>query len=199
VKAVELPPWGRLLLAAAALTAVALLTGRRLLAPLAALLGLTALFQPAGLRLLARPRLWLFLLSPLLLGALLFGPRDSALWGLRFSLPGLALGLFMSLRALCLLLAFQVALGGLSPTRMIGLFRSRGLKGLAFALGVAQSMLTTLTETSLTVLHTLRLRGGFRRRPLFSCRLFVVTVVSSMLRHAEDIVHAASARGFDPD
>jgi energy-coupling factor transporter transmembrane protein EcfT len=103
------------------------------------------------------------------------------------------------LRALCLLLLFQAALGGLSATRMIGVFNSRGLKGLGFALGVAQSMLATLAETSLTVFHTLRLRGGFRRRPFYSCRLFVVTVVSSTLRHGEDIVHAAAARGFDTD
>jgi energy-coupling factor transporter transmembrane protein EcfT len=199
VRTPRLPFWARLLLAAGSLTAVALLSGWRLLFPLMFLLLLTALLAPAGLRFLLRPRLWPLLLFPPLIGALLLGPRESVGLGLQFSGPGLALGLSMSLRALCLLLAFQAALGGLSATRMIGVFRSRGLKGLGFALGVAQSMLATLAETSLTVLHTLRLRGGFRRRPLYSCRLFVVTVVSSTLRHAEDIVHAASARGFDTD
>jgi energy-coupling factor transporter transmembrane protein EcfT len=191
--------WGRLLLAAGSLTAVGVLSGWRLLYPLAVLLVLTAVLQPAGLRLLVRPRLWPLLLSPPLIGAFLPGHPDGVVGPLSYSASGLALGAAMSLRALCLLFTFQVALGGLSATRMIGVFRSRGLRGLGFALGVAQSMLATLEETSRTVLHTLRLRGGFRRRPLYSCRLFVVTVVSSTLRHGEDIVHAASARGFDPE
>lgn len=99
--------------------------------------------------------------------------------------------------ALCLLLIFQIALGGLSVARLIGLFHSRGLKGLGFALGVAYNMLSTLSEISLTVLYTLRLRGAFRRHPVLSLRLFSVTVVSAALRHAEDIVHAAIVRGFD--
>ena len=58
-------------------------------------------------------------------------------------------------------------------------------------------MLSTLGEISLTTLYTLRLRGAFRRHPVRAVRLFVVTVVSAALRHAEDIVHAASVRGFD--
>lgn len=199
MKVLELPLWSRLLLAAAALAALTALRGWRLLIPLTVLLVLAAVVQPAALRLLGRPRFWPLLLSPLLIGAFLLGDRGSMLWGLRYSSRGMELGAGMSLRALCLLVLFQVVLGGLSATRMIGVFRSRGLKGLGFALGVAQSMLSTLMETSLTVVHTLRLRGGFRRRPLFSCKLFVVTVISSTLRHAEDIVHAASARGFDTD
>ena len=155
------------------------------------------MLNPGGLAFLARPRFWLFLLSAPLIGAAVIGPRDLALGALRFSREGLGLGLVMSGRALCLLLGFQVALGGLSVSRLIGVFHSRGLKGLGFALGVAYNMLSTLGEISLTTLYTLRLRGAFRRHPVRALGLFVVTVVSAALRHAEDIVHAATVRGFD--
>jgi energy-coupling factor transporter transmembrane protein EcfT len=60
-------------------------------------------------------------------------------------------------------------------------------------------MLSTLSETSRIVLSTLRLRGAIRRHPLLALRLFVVAVVSAALRHGEDIVHAATARGFDAE
>ena len=105
----------------------------------------------------------------------------------------------MSVRAVCLLLIVQIALSGLSVARLIGLFHSRGLRGLSFALGVAYNMLSTLSETSRIVLSTLRLRGAIRRHPLLSLRLFVVAVVSATLRHGEDIVHGATARGFDAE
>jgi hypothetical protein len=81
-------------------------------------------------------RFWLFLLSPLLLGAAFFGPRDLSFGFLRISPQGLALGMTMSARAVCLLLTFQIALG------------------------VAYNMLSTLSEISLIVLYTLRLRGA---------------------------------------
>ena len=187
----------RLAATIASLAGLALLKGPGLLVLTAALIVLNLLLNPEGLALFGKLRLWPFLLAPPLIGAAVLGPRDLALGALRLSREGLALGLVMSGRALCLLLTFQVALGGLSVTRLIGVFHSRGLKGLGFALGVAYNMLATLGEISLTTLYTLRLRGAFRRHPVRAFRLFAVTVVSAALRHAEDIVHAATVRGFD--
>ena len=189
----------RLLLTLASLVVLAFFRGAELLVLLAALILVNILLKPNGLNLLRRMRFWLFAFSPLLIGAVFFGPRDLSFGVLRISRQGLGLGLMMSARAVCLLLTFQIALSGLSVTRMIGLFHSRGLKGLGFALGVAYNMLSTLSEISLTVLYTLRMRGAFRRHPLLSLRLFIVTVVSAALRHGEDIVHAATARGFDAE
>lgn len=193
----DAPAWFRLLLAAAALGGLAACRGPVLLALLAALGGLLWALHPAALRLVARLRFWLLVLAPPLVGAVFLGPRDLTLGFLRLSRQGLQEGLWLSVRASCLLLIFQLALGSLSVTGLIGLFHSRGLRGLGFALGVAYNMLSTLSETSRIVLGTLRLRGAFRRHPLLALRLFVVAVVSATLRHGEDIVHAATARGFD--
>jgi hypothetical protein len=187
----------RILLAAAALAGLAFCRGSALAGLLAALIALQLLLQPAALLIVTRLRFWLFALAPLLIGAALFGPRDLSLGFLNVSGQGLLAGLWMSVRAVCLLLIFQLALSGLSVTRLIGLFHSRGLRGLGFALGVASNMLATLSEISRIVLSTLRLRGAVRRHPLLSLRLYVVAVVSAALRHGEDIVHAATARGFD--
>ena len=199
MRSIDRAGWLRLLLAIAALAGLAACREAALLGLLAALIVLNLLMQPAGLRLFARPQFWLFALAPLLLGAILFGPRDFRLGFLNLSRPGLQAGLWMSVRAVCLLLILQIALSGLSVARLIGLFHSRGWRGLGFALGVAYNMLSTLSELSRIVLSTLRLRGAIRRHPLLALRLFVVTVVSSALRHGEDIVHAATARGFDAD
>lgn len=173
-----------------------LMHGAELLFLPAGLFTLTLLFDPEGLRSLARLRFWLFALSPLPFGAFLLGTRDLELLFLNLSAEGLARGALMSVRAVSLLLSFQFALRGLSVGRVIPLFHSKKLKGLGFALGVAYNMLGTLNEITLTVLWTLRLRGALRRHPLLSARLFVVTVVSAALRHGEDIVNAATARGF---
>lgn len=189
--------WLRLLLAAAALGGLVVLRGPALLGLLATLAGLLWGLHPASLRAAPRLRFWLLVLTPPLAGALLLEPRELTLGFLRLSRQGMLDGLWLSVRAACLLLIFQLALGALSVSRLIGLFHSRGLRGLGFALGVAYNMLSTLSETSRIVLATLRLRGAFRRRPLLALRLFVVAVVSSALRHGEDIVHAATARGFD--
>ncbi|MBN1837141.1 MAG: hypothetical protein JW820_14895, partial [Spirochaetales bacterium] len=117
----------RLAATVACLAALSFLKGPWLLLPAGALIAANRLFNPDGLALLGRLRTWLFLLSAPVIGAVVLGPRDLTLGVLHLSREGLALGLAMSGRALCLLLAFQVALGGLSVSRLIGVFHSRGL------------------------------------------------------------------------
>lgn len=203
------PAWLRGLLGLAALVALAALpaAAARPEAPLSLPAGFLVLLgtlilanlalDPRALRPAARPRFWLFALAPVVAGALLLGPRDLAIGALGVSRQGLATGLSMSSRAVCLLLVFQLALGGATVSGLIRLLHFRKLRGLGFALGVAHNMLATLSETSTVVLCTLRLRGALRRHPWRSLRLFVVAVVSATLRHAEEVVHAAAARGFD--
>jgi energy-coupling factor transporter transmembrane protein EcfT len=197
VRTADKSSWVRILLAATALAGLAFCRGPVLLGLLAVLVALHLLLQPSALLLFTRLRFWLFALAPLLIGTAVFGPRDLSLGFFKVSTQGLLAGLWMCVRTVCLLLIFQLAMGGLSVARLIGLFHSRGLRGLGFALGVAYNMLATLSEISCIVLNTLRLRGALRRHPLLSLRLFVVAVVSAALRHGEDIVHAATARGFD--
>jgi energy-coupling factor transporter transmembrane protein EcfT len=108
------------------------------------------------------------------------------------------LTLEMSLRALCLIMTLQLLVAGLTVSRLMRWFERRGLKGLGFALGVAQNMLSTLAETAEGAFISIRLRGGFRRRPFHGLGLFIVTVVAGTLAHADQVVHAACARAFDP-
>jgi energy-coupling factor transporter transmembrane protein EcfT len=199
----NLSPWGYLVFLLWTLLLVGLLPDQRLALLLGSVL-LFALLTGGGnnerslLRPLRRPRFWTLIISALALGPLVLGEKDLA-WGwLRLSRAGFWMGLWMALRALCLTLAFSVALNSLSVSEMARLLETVGLKGLGFALGVALNLLPTLRETSEAAYHTLRLRGGFRRRPWQALKLFLITVIANALRHSDDVVNAAAARAFEP-
>ena len=150
-----------------------------------------------GLSPLVKARFWIVMLSVVALSSLVLGDRDMTLGPLALSRGGLETGLWMAVRAICLTLAFSVSLGSMPASEMVGLFESMGLKGLGFALGVALNLLSVLSEIIEITYHTVRLRGGLRR-PWVALRLFLVTVISNALRYGDDVVVAASARGFDP-
>ncbi len=209
----NLSPWGYLVFLLWTLLLIGLLPDQRVTLLLGSVLLFALLTGGGGLRPLRRPRFWTLILSALALGPLMLGEKDLA-WGwlpcsalrpcsgqatvLHLSRAGFWMGLWMALRALCLTVAFSVALNALSVSEMARLFETVGLKGLGFALGVALNLLPTLRETATAAYHTLRLRGGFRRRPWQALKLFLVTVIANALRHSDDVVNAAAARAFEP-
>jgi energy-coupling factor transporter transmembrane protein EcfT len=200
----NLSPWGYLVFLLWTLLLVGLLPDQRVTLLLGSVFLFALLTSGGGtangslLRPLRRPRFWTLILSALALGPLVLGEKDLA-WGwLHLSRDGFWMGLWMALRALCLTLAFSVALNALSISDMARLFETAGLKGLGFALGVALNLLPTLQENATAAYHTLRLRGGFRRRPWQALKLFLVTVIANALRHSDDVVNAAAARAFEP-
>jgi energy-coupling factor transporter transmembrane protein EcfT len=150
-----------------------------------------------GLFILRKARFWILILSIVAVSPWILGEVDLT-WGwLHLSRTGLEMGLWMALRAICLSLAFSVSTGALSASELARLFEGAGLKGLGFSLGVALNLLGTLGTTIEAAYHTIRLRGGFRR-PWLALRLFLITVIANALRYGDDVVRAASARGFDP-
>jgi energy-coupling factor transporter transmembrane protein EcfT len=191
-------PWGYLVFLLWTLLLVGLLPDQRVALLLGGVLLFALLTGSEGLRPLRRLRFWTLILSALALGPLVLGEKDLA-WGwLHLSRAGFRMGLWMALRALCLTVAFSVALSALSVSEMARLFETVGLKGLGFALGVALNLLPTLQENATAAYHTLRLRGGFRRRPWQALKLFLVTVIANALRHSDDVINAAAARAFEP-
>jgi energy-coupling factor transporter transmembrane protein EcfT len=193
----QLRPASYLAFLAWALLLVALLPDGRLGFLLAAVVAFRWFNQRAGLRVLVKRRFWLFILSTLVVAALILGEADVR-WGIvRLSREGLTLGTWMALRAATLMLAFSVSLGSLSVAQMISLFDGLGLRGLGFALGVALNLGPVLNDVVEATYHTMRLRGGLRR-PLQNAQLFLITVVANALRYGDDVVKAASARAFDP-
>jgi energy-coupling factor transporter transmembrane protein EcfT len=194
----RMSPWGYLVFLLWTLLLVGLLPDQRVALLLGSVLLFALLTDSDGLRPLRRPRFWTLILSALALGPLVLGEKDLA-WGwLHLSRAGFWMGLWMALRALCLTVAFNVALSALSVSEMARLFETVGLKGLGFALGVALNLLPTLQEHATAAYHTLRLRGGFRRRPWQALKLFLVTVIANALRHSDDVINAAAARAFEP-
>jgi energy-coupling factor transporter transmembrane protein EcfT len=159
---------------------------------------LTAALDVNGLGRLPQNRLLAPFIGITALAGLLAGPADWAMGGFWLSLPGLAIALQASLRAVTVLLGVSLFASSVSVSEVTGLFERIGCKGLGFAVGVALNMLPTTREIITTSFHALRLRGGFRRNYLQSLRLLLITVVVSSLRHAEDIVKAAEARAFTP-
>jgi len=191
-------PWGYLVFLLWTLLLVGLLPDQRVALLLGSVLLFALLTGSDGLRPLRRLRFWTLILSALALGPLVLGEKDLA-WGwLHLSRTGFWMGLWMALRALCLTVAFSVALSALSVSEMARLFETVGLRGLGFALGVALNLLPTLQENATAAYHTLRLRGGFRRRPWQALKLFLVTVIANALRHSDDVINAAAARAFEP-
>jgi len=194
----NLSPWSYLVFLLWTLILVGLLPDQRVALLVGSVLLFALLTGGDGLRPLRQLRFWILILSALALGPLVLGEKDLA-WGwLRLSRVGFWVGLWMALRALCLTVAFSVALGTLSVSEMARLFETTGLKGLGFALGVALNLLPTLQATSEAAYHTLRLRGGFRHRPWQALRLFLVTVIANALRHSDEVVYAAAVRAFEP-
>ena len=195
-------PWGYLVFLLWTLILVGLLPDQRVALLLGSVLLFALLTGGDGLRPLRQPRFWTLILSALALGPLVLGAQKEQwdlAWGwLRLSRDGFWMGLWMALRALCLTVAFSVALNALSVSEMARLFETVGLKGLGFALGVALNLLPPLRENATAAYHTLRLRGGFRRRPWQALKLFLITVIANALRHSDDVVNAAAARAFEP-
>jgi energy-coupling factor transporter transmembrane protein EcfT len=150
-----------------------------------------------GLRLLARPRFWIFVLTAAAFGPFLIGEPDAALGPLRFSREGLVTGLEMAGRACALILAFSLGVASLSLSDLVALFNRLGLRGLGFATALALNLLGTLREMAAVTWQTIGLRGGLRR-PVIALRLFLVTTVANTLRYGDEVVNAAMVRAFDP-
>lgn len=196
--AFRLNPISYLAFLAWSLALVALLPDDRAGLLLAAVFGVGALFGRHALRILTRGRFWVTVASIVAVSALLLGERDLQ-WGfLRLSREGFLIGVWMSVRAAALMLAFAISLGALSITEMVRLFDAVNLRGLGFALGVALNLGPVLRDAVEAAYHTVRLRGGFRR-PVYATRLFLVTVIANALRYGDDVVKSASARAFDLD
>ena len=127
----------------------------------------------------------------------MLGEADTSFGPLNLSRAGFVTGCWMALHAVTLMVAFSATLGSLTVSQTIAGFDSLGLRAMGFALGVALNMLHTLQDVVDAAYHTIRLRGGLKR-PLYSFRLFLVTVVANSLRYGDDIVRSAAARAFDP-
>ncbi len=160
---------------------------------------LALLLSPEALSRTAGDRSWPFLaLLALGLGAFM-GERGLLMGPLALSGEGLSLGAQMLLRAFSILVAVYTLTTRLSLSAVAGAFERIGFKGLGFALGVAVNALPMVQRNFQEVATALRLRGGFRHHPLRAARLLLLTTTVNSVRHAEDIVAAAEARGFRAD
>jgi energy-coupling factor transporter transmembrane protein EcfT len=161
--------------------------------------GLGAVIHSSAFRVLARPALW-SLLVLLVLPTLVIGtPRDLALpFGLAVSTEAVRLAAAMAARSLIIVVAAAGFASRVSVRALTELLEVVGLRGLGFSLGVAVHALPLATRTWTTSARALRLRGGFRQARMRDVTLLSMTVIGNALRHADEVVEAAQARGFDP-
>jgi len=187
---------GRLLAFSATVGLAAVAPGWRALSVLALSAALALLLSREAFGYLARDRSWPALgVVAIGLGALV-GERDLPVGPIYLSFLGLSLGTQMMVRALAILLAVYTLASSLSLSAITSILERTGFKGLGFALGVAVNALPIAQRNLQDVLTALRLRGGFRRRRLRAVRLLLVTSMVNSIRHAEETVAAAEARGF---
>lgn len=198
VGAARLRPAGHLACLAFALTTSPLAEGGRLMIVAISILALVTSFERRGLRILIDWRLWAALAAIVVPTALLGTDSTSAMTA-DWSGGRWAAGGRMALRAGSMVLALAGFASSVSVSELGAMFERVGLKGLGFALGVAVNALPTLGGMATTTYQAIRLRGGFRRRRLEAWRLWLVTVVTGSLVHAEEIVSAAEARAFAVD
>jgi energy-coupling factor transporter transmembrane protein EcfT len=185
--------WITVLLSAGAMVLSLALPWPYLVIPVLVLLGVFSFnLKPAG-RVLLRLKIWVLVLSPFFFCAFLIGPKDTSF----VSRAGLICGSEMAVRAFCIVLSVALVTGRISIDRILRFFRKGRMKGFGLALGVAYNMLFELSRSGRVVFETLRLRGAVRRRPFKAFGLFIECVICNALDRADDIVHAATARGFD--
>jgi len=70
------------------------------------------------------------------------------------------------------------------------------LRAVCLSLAFSVSLGRLSASEMARLFESIRLKG--LRRPWLALRLFLVTVISNALRYGDDVVKAASARGFDP-
>ena len=164
-----------------------------LLVPIGVLFVLSLFHRESMRRVVFRVRIWIIIISPVVICSLLMGPRD--LWIL--SRSGLITGAVMAARAFCIIVSISLITCRITITDILRFFEKRRMRGFGLALGVAYNMLFDLSRRGRVVFETLRLRGVVRRKPFKAVGLFVVSVIYNALGHADDIVNAATVRGFD--
>ncbi|MBN2324169.1 MAG: hypothetical protein JXQ30_10575, partial [Spirochaetes bacterium] len=185
--------WTTVLLSGGAMVLSLTLSGLHLAIPVLVLFGVSMLNpKPAG-RVLSRVKIWFLVLSPVFFCAFLVGPRDAGV----VSTAGLVCGSEMAVRAFCIVLSVALVTGRVSIERILRVLGKGKMKGFGLALGVAYNMLFELSRSGRVVFETLRLRGVLKRKPFRAFGLFVECVIVNALDRADDIVHAATARGFD--
>ncbi len=161
---------------------------------------LAAALHPAGFRVLRSRLLWLVLVLLVLPPLLVTEPRDIGLGaGLAVSSHAVALALTMVARALVIVVAAAGFAATVTVRGLADLLETAGLRGLGFSLGVAVHALPVARQTWSTSARALRLRGGFRQARVRDTMLLAMTVIGNSLRHADEVVEAATARGFAPE
>jgi energy-coupling factor transporter transmembrane protein EcfT len=174
-------------------------SGVRLGAALALTWLLAVCVHPAAFRVLGRAAVWALLLLLAAPPLIVTTPRDVALpMGAAVSAEAIALALTMTARTLIIVVAAAGFAATVSVRALTELLEVVGLRGLGFSLGVAVHALPLARRTWTTSARALRLRGGFRRSRLRDAALLCMTVVGNALRHADEVVEAALARGFAP-
>jgi energy-coupling factor transporter transmembrane protein EcfT len=149
---------------------------------------------------LRRPALWGLLVLLALPPLLLLTPREIALpLGFAVSADGCRVAMAMVGRSLIIAVVATGFASTVSVRELTDVLEVVGLRGLGFSLGVAVHALPVARQTWLTSARALRLRGGFRRQWGRDVVLLCMTVVGNALRHADEVVEAAQARGFSAD
>lgn len=167
---------------------------------LGALLALAALglVYPHAVRRALRPR-WLLLIGVMILPSLLLPGEPAVTLGRwQLSQAGVVTAHRAALRALVILVAVDGLTSTFDIVEISRVFERIGFKGMGFALGVAFNLLPIVGHSASTTWHSLRMRGGLRRRPLHGLRCYIVTVSSCAIQRAGDIALAAEARAFKP-
>jgi energy-coupling factor transporter transmembrane protein EcfT len=160
---------------------------------------LIALFYPSVFKYMFNTRLILFSLLLVLPPIFFVGEMDYSFLGLNFSSVGAMVGLQAGVRLIVVLLAVNGFTSSVNIPSLAGVLEKFGHQGLGFSIGVAINLVPNLKNAAIKSWHSLKMRGGFRKKWFRGLQLYFVVVITNALRQAEEIALAAEARGFSPE
>jgi energy-coupling factor transporter transmembrane protein EcfT len=127
------------------------------------------------------------------------GDVDKLFLGIPYSSVGGISSLHIVLRFFVVLMALEGMTSAVEISALAGILERFGLKGLGFSIGVAVNLLPSLQKSCTQSWHTLKMRGGLRKRWWKGLKLFSLTSITCALKRAEEIALAAESRAFSPE
>jgi hypothetical protein len=152
-------------------------------------------FHPETLKETAAFSYLLFLLTGLFFIPFMEGETLFKL-GIAIPYEGVKIYLFLVMKLTTLYLAVACFNQNVSVNEMVVICEKIGFRNLGFCLALAMNFIYQIRQMSRNIYRAMVLRGAWNHPKLYTCRLFIVTLLWNLLKFGDDVTISAYARGF---
>lgn len=128
----------------------------------------------------------------------LSGEADQLFQEIRISTAGIKVSSQIFFRYIVVLYALEGLTSAIDISSIAGLFERIGLHGIGFSMGVALNLLPNLQKSITQSWHSLKMKGGLRKKRWRGLKYFTLTAITNVLINVEEIALAAESRAFNP-